>query len=549
MLTPEYFDEIPEMTAEVANAIFPKGNNLMKLRDELGVVFEDKEFVRLYPNNGQPAVSPSCLAMATVLQFMENLTDRETANAVKTRIDWKYVLGLELTDQGFHYSVLSEFRDRLREQEAGCNILDKILTHCQEKKLLKQNKQRTDATHILANIRTLNRVEIVGETMRQVLNEVAKVAPEWLLLHIQPEWGKRYGRNKFDLSRTRKSKTQKLAMAQVIGEDGRHLLGAMTEKDAPTELARLNSVLIMRQIWTQQYYMEEEQMHWRTKEQYGTPPSRKMVASPYELDARYASKNTLSWIGYKVHVTETCDDDSPRLITQVETTAATTPDHQLTEKIQADLISRNLQPTQHWVDGGYTDVNILLNSQENTIDLVGPLRRNNSWQAKTEGGYDQYKFEVNWERMVATCPEGEESIHWKHWKATNGSPNFQFVFPLSTCQGCPAREKCTRAKKIGRSLTVPPQKAYEALRTARHRQSTDVFEELYHRRAGVEGTMGQVANAKGARRSRYRGLGKTHLQHLLMATAINLERVANWLLGERPGTTRVSHFTALALPL
>lgn len=241
MLTPEYFDEIPEMTAEVAKAIFPKGNRLMKLRDELGEVFEDSEFEQMYPKKGQPAVSPSCLALATVLQFMENLSDRETASAVKTRIDWKYVLGLELTDQGFHYSVLSEFRDRLREQEAGGNILDKILTHCREKELLKQNKQRTDATHILANIRTMNRVELVGETLRQALNEVAKVAPDWLLPHIEPEWGKRYGRQ-FNLGRSRKSKTKKLAIAQSVGEDGQQLLNAIEQEDAPTELANSNCI-------------------------------------------------------------------------------------------------------------------------------------------------------------------------------------------------------------------------------------------------------------------------------------------------------------------
>lgn len=248
-------------------------------------------------------------------------------------------------------------------------------------------------------------------------------------------------------------------------------------------------------------------------------------------------------------MTETCVDESPRLITQVETTVATIPDHQLTENIQTDLIGRNLQPTQHWVDGGYTDVDILLNSHGNDIDLIGPLRSDKSWQAKMEGGYDQSKFVIDWKKMVATCPEGEQSYYWKNWKTAYGNPNFHFAFRLPTCTACHAREKCTRAKNIGRHLTVPPERAYEALRAAREHQTTDAFQELYHLRAGIEGTMGQVANSKGARRSRYRGLKKTHLQHLIMATAINLERVANWLLGDRPGTTRVSHFAALVSPI
>ncbi len=102
MLSSNYNDEIPEMTAKVAHAAFPKGNVAMKIRDTLGTIFDDEQFADMYPRLGQPAESPARLAMVSILQFMEDLTDREAANAVRRRIDWKYLLGLELTDPGFH---------------------------------------------------------------------------------------------------------------------------------------------------------------------------------------------------------------------------------------------------------------------------------------------------------------------------------------------------------------------------------------------------------------------------------------------------------------
>jgi transposase len=413
MLIPIFDHEIPELTAEIAYGAFPKGNVVMKIRDALGPIFEDEHFSEMYPTIGQPAASPTRLALVTILQFMEDLTDREAADAVRSRIDWKYLLGLELNDPGFHYSVLSEFRLRLLENEAEQMLLEKILEGCQAAGLLKgKKKQRTDSTHVLANIRVLNRIELVGETMRRVLDDIAQVAPDWLKPLIQPEWGKRYGR-KVDTHRIRKSETKKLEMAQAIGEDGRALLTAIYQEETPVEVRQLPSVEVLRFVWVQQYYQTDNEIQWRTKKQQGFPPSRKMVASPDELEARYGSKDGMTWTGYKIHITETCDEDSPRLITHIETTVATTTDGSVTEKIQDDLIEQGLSPESHWVDGGYADVDILLNSQKKGIDLIGPMHQDTSWQTKVEGGYNQTKFSIDWDNMTATCPEGQTSIHWK----------------------------------------------------------------------------------------------------------------------------------------
>ncbi len=274
-----------------------------------------------------------------------------------------------------------------------------------------------------------------------------------------------------------------------------------------------------------------------------------MIASPDDTEARYGSKDSRTWTGYKVHLTETCDETAPRLITQVETTVATTPDASVLEDIQDDLIARNLTPESHWVDGGYPNGDVLLSSQEKGIDLIGPMRPDTSWQAKMVGGYDQSKFVIDWDNMIATCPEGETSIHWKEGKTATGRPNIHFAFSLPACSACSSRHVCTKAEKIGRHITVQPQTAYELQKAARERQVSEEFKELYKRRAGIEGTIAQAVRGKNMRYARYRGLLKTHLQHLGTAAAINLQRIAAWLMGDLPKGTTISPFAALVSPL
>src|SRR5436305_7645533 len=169
---------IPAETARVARAAFPKSSIYMRMRDELGPIYADHDFAALFPRRGQPAESPARLALVTVMQFVENLSDRQAADAVRSRIDWKYLLGLELTDPGFDASVLSEFRSRLIEKHAEELLLEKMLTLFGQKGWLKaRGRQRTDSTHVLAKIRALNRVLCVWESMRAALDSLAIVAP------------------------------------------------------------------------------------------------------------------------------------------------------------------------------------------------------------------------------------------------------------------------------------------------------------------------------------------------------------------------------------
>jgi transposase len=188
-LQPHADGVIPAETARIARAIFVKGNLYLQVFDTFGPLFQDQEFAALFAHDGQPAASPARLAIVLMLQFIEGLPDRQAADAVRTRIDWKYLLGLELTDPGFHHSVLSEFRARLVAGSQEEFLLNKLLAHFQEHGLRKaRSRQRTDSTHVLGAIRGMTRLACVGETLRAALNALAVAAPDWLRTHSQPAW-------------------------------------------------------------------------------------------------------------------------------------------------------------------------------------------------------------------------------------------------------------------------------------------------------------------------------------------------------------------------
>jgi transposase len=194
-LPPQRLDEVPEETARIARAAFPKGNVYMRMRDALGSLYADADFATLFPAVGQPAESPWRLALVLVMQFLENLSDRQAADAVRGRMDWKYALCLELTDPGFDFSVLSEFRSRLVAGGAEGTILERMLEHFKARGLVKAGgRQRTDSSHVLAAIHALNRLELVGRTLQAVLEGLALREPEWLQAQIDTTWFDRYSR-------------------------------------------------------------------------------------------------------------------------------------------------------------------------------------------------------------------------------------------------------------------------------------------------------------------------------------------------------------------
>ena len=212
------------------------------MRDLLGPLYADESFADLFAVEGQPGEQPWRLALVTVMQFAEGLTDRQAAEAVRDRISWKYALGLELTDTGFDHTVLSEFRTRLVEHAAEERLFEVVVRQLEARGLLKgRGRQRTDSTQVLAAIRTVNRLELVGETLHHTLNSIAAVAPDWLKARVSADWYERYGK-RFDGYRLPKGKAERKAEAEQIGRDGVYLFRQVCAEGELASLRQLEAV-------------------------------------------------------------------------------------------------------------------------------------------------------------------------------------------------------------------------------------------------------------------------------------------------------------------
>jgi transposase len=555
-LRPQPIEPVPEDTARVARAAFPKGNPYLTLRDHFGMIFQDEDFAVLFPACGQPGIAPWRLALVTIMPCREPLADRQAAEAVRARIDWKYLLGLELTDAGVDFSVLSEFRDRLLTGSAAALLLDKLLERCRTLGFLKaRGQQRTDSTHVLAAIRVMNRLELVAETLRAALNELATVVPDWRQRLAPLEWYERYGKRIED-TRLPRAQAAREAYARTVGEDGFRVLDALAHPEAPEVARALPTITTLRRTWQRHYERTARAgsapghtpvLRVRFKASRDLPRAAEGLESPDDTDARDRHTRDTPWTGYMVHVSEACEPTAPHVLTHVHTTTAAVHEAMCPAPIQRALVEKDLPPSEHLVDAAYVDAELLVSSHKDYgITRRGPARPNPNWQAKIEGAYTLADFAVDWERQQVHCPQGKAAASWTERVHATGRSYIQGRFRQQDCRACGARAFCTQAAQAPRSLTLHPQAAYEALHAARAWYRSAEGRQRYRRRAGVEGTLSQSVRGFGLRSTRYRGLAKTHLQHIATAAAINVDRLVAWL-DERPrAKTRTSRFAALA---
>jgi transposase len=586
----------PEPDPRVAAAIGAKYRGkrprplAVLIRDRLGQWLGDEDFAAAFGTRGKPGWSPSRLALVSVLQRAENLTDRQAAEAVRTRIDWQYLLGLPWDDPGFDHTVLAEFRGRVAGAGLEQVVLDALLARLAGAGLVKAGgKQRTDSTHVVAAVAALNRLELAGECVRAVLEALAAAHPAWLEQRIcVSDFARRYG-TPMTSWRPPVSQARRDELAVAYARDGYALLEAVYDSSSPGWLRELPAVDVLRRVLLQNYTRTitadgREVIKRREKEPEGDglPPGHARIASPYDTDARWGVKREEFWLGYKLHVTETCDDPPPctcpaaaaadpggaggaaaggrehargcqnlvfpNLITHVATTDATVTDNQMTGVIDDDLAEQDLAPGRQYLDSGYLSAGAVLRAaRSHGIALIGPLLADTSAQARA-GGYTQQAFTIDWDRRQATCPEGAVSSKWKPMRTRDGKDAIIVRFATATCRACPARDNCTTAAWTGRQLYLRPREIHQALTAARAAEGSISFQADYARRAGIEGTMHQAAS-HGARRARYRGLPKTRLDHTYMACALNLLRLAASWTGTPLDRQRTSHLARLELSL
>ncbi len=406
-MLPQPWPEVPADTARVARRAFRKGTLAMRAREELGSWYDDEAFAAAYGVRGKPGISPAQLAMVTVLQFTENLTDRQAADAVRGRLDWKYCLGLALEDEGFDFSVLSEFRARLVAGSLQVKVLDLLLDRLKELGLVKAGgRQRTDSTHVLARIRGLNRLELAGETVRAALEALAAAVPDWL--------------------------------AGVRGCPARDLCTHSTRSGRQLSLRPREvhqAVVAARAGQTSQQWKDRYNIRAGVE---GTMRQATHVTGIRR--ARYSEKHGKSWLGYKVHLSETCSTPAeadpatgrppaPNLLTSVTTTQASVPDVAMTAPIHQRLAEADLTPDEHAVDAGYTSADLLLGAREQGITLLGPLLADTSPQARS-GGYTAEAFTIDFDHQQVTCPQGTTSVSWNPCRQRGGMPGARLVHPL-----------------------------------------------------------------------------------------------------------------------
>jgi transposase len=585
----------PEPDPQIAAAIAAMYGNrktasplAVLVRDRLGEWLADEDFAAAFGIRGRPGWSPSRLALVTVLQRAENLTGRLAAEAVRTRIDWKYLLGLSLEDPGFDHAVLPEFRTRVADAGLEQAVLDALLGKLAASGLVKAGgKQRTDSTHVVAAVAALNRLELAGESVRAALEALAAAHPDWLAQRIcVSDFARRYG-TPMTSWRPPASEARRKELAIAYARDGYALLEAVCDSSAPAWLREIPAVEVLRRVLVQNYTRTvtssgREVIRRREKEPEGDglPPGHTRIASPYDLDARWGVKRDTFWLGCKLHITETCDDAPPctcrpaagdtepgahradggghdkacahlvfpNLITSVATTDATVAGSQMTGVIHGELAGRDLAPGRHYLDSGYLSAAVVVAALATWgVALIGPLLADTSAQARAGHGYARAGFAVDYDSETVTCPQGRTSSSWTPC-TQRGQAAAVATFSVSDCGPCPARAQCTTSGKKRRQLTVLPRDLAEAQAAARTAENTIPFRADYARRAGVEGTMHQAAS-HGARRARYRGLPKTRLDHVFMACALNLLRLEAYWTGTPLDRQRTSHLARLELGL
>src|SRR5258707_1960393 len=432
-MKPHGLEPIPEETRQLVQRVCPKGTMVTQLRDGLGPIYSDEQFAHLFPKRGRAAEAPWRLALVTVLQAIEGLSDRQAAAFVRTRIDWLYALALPLDDPGFDYSILTDFRQRLLAAQAQDLILEPILQLCRQRGWLKaQGKQRTDATAVLARVRALSSLESVGEGMRAALNALAEQDPDWLRAHLNPAWFER-DVHRFELARFPKAETERKLLREQVGQDVAQLLAALDQPQIPQAVRAMAEVALLRQLFAQHYEQRGQQVHWRD----GPAVSNEdRIVSPYDPEARASRKRDTVWLGYKVHLTETCDQDPgcAHLITQAATTPATWQDSEMLAPIQEHLRAKELAPAEHYVDQAYPSGPELVRQARLGTQIIGPVGQDTSWQPREQTGYAVGDFALDWHAQVATCPQGLQSVGWTPPPDRRQHPTVVIRFAQATCR-------------------------------------------------------------------------------------------------------------------
>ena len=514
-------EEIPAEIAEIGETILEADDPYRLIGAEVGEILSLEDFAPLYSEQGRGALCPIILGLVVIFQFLENIPDREAAKWAKVRLDWKYALHVPLRWEGFHYSSLSYFRQRLLAQGQERLLFEKVLGWVRGQGLLqKQGKQRTDSTHVLGQVAKLSRLELLWETLRLALRAIEGVAGAWYGQRIPAAFHEAYNERQHDwqLSQAEVKRATKRA-----GQDGFWLLDEI-EAHAPAGVGELAAVETLRTVWEQTFTGSGGsegggQVRLRPRKR---GQGKDTVSTPHDPEARWSEKRGKEWVGYKVQVTETVEAEAGQtFVTDIALCAANEDDSEVVGAIQQRLLGRGVAPREQIVDAAYVSGKNLAQSERRGIDLVGPALPDTSGKP---AGYQQQDFFMDGEQQTATCPQGVTTHAW--FPRQDEEKQGIYIRFGALCNGCPARPQCAPGKQ-GRTLFL---NAYhQPLTTRRRQQQTATFRHKMKQRAAVEGTLSVLVRKHGARRARYRGRKRVGFQYLATGAALNLKRAARAL--------------------
>lgn len=327
-------------------ALLAPGNPYRLVGERLYEEYREADFADLYSSEGQPALSPVDLAFVTAFQDMEDLSDRQAAEAMRVRLDWKFALHRPVDYAGFNFSVLSEYRARLVTHKAEARVFERVLEQLKDLGMIKAHgRQRTDSLAVLTRVRTLNRIELVVETLRLSVVALLATEPEWTRATVPPSWEERYGKR---CVAERLSESEKAVLQAETGQDGQWLLERLAALGMPKGLNDLSEVKVLRTVWGQQYEVRDRAVIFREP---GAYDGEAQIQSPHDPEARWSKKRDQEWIGDKLQVTETDDEGLPHLITDIALTSSVEGDKQALGEIQQRQAERDVAPARRFADG------------------------------------------------------------------------------------------------------------------------------------------------------------------------------------------------------
>jgi transposase len=526
-LKPQPSRPMPEELVRIGAVLLPSDSPYRLIGDQLYAQYDNAAFADLYHAEGAPALPPVDLLFVLAFQGLEDLSDRQAAEAVRVRLDWKYALHLPLDYAGFDFSVLSDFRARLLAHDAHARLFDTLLGQLRDLGLLKRRgRQRTDSLAILTRVHLLNRIELVVETLRLAIQALVQADPTWARATMPPTWEDVYGRR---CVAERLSEADRARLQTETGQEGQWLLDRLAAPTTPSALTSLPEVVVLRTVWTQQYELRAQQIVLRDLRGYD---GSTQIQTPHDPEARWSKKGNQAWIGDKLQVTETDDHNLPHLITDIAITSSVMGDSTALGQIASRQAAREGLPSERYVDQAYVSGATLEASALRGEELIGPAPSTDpSPQARMADGLTQDHFVIDLDARRATCPAGATAEGHKQKDGT-----IRFTFDAARCAGCALRPRCCSGRG-GRRLTTSP--GHAALVAARARQETDAFKTAYRaHRGGVEGCLSVLVRGHGMRVNRYIGQAKNHLRALFVGAAVNLRRAARWLAGKRPQVRR-----------